>query len=124
VRHYVIANVANQGRALTVPFNTKGVETNMIAYTCFHLYFPWLIDLTLLLRLVAVYPPHFNSIRTSVAVFAFPVVVKLARAIAIGMFCDHFARNIQGNDVFSAFSIGLNTPYGRIEWFLQLFDNT
>jgi hypothetical protein len=99
------------------------MKTNIIAYTCYHVYFPWLVDLVLLLRLAAVYPPRTLTAGTSITIFAFPVLVKITRAVVIGLFCSDITRKLQGNGFSSTFSVGVHTPYSKIEWFLQFFDN-
>jgi hypothetical protein len=96
----------------------------MIVFSCFTVYLPWVVDLVLLVRLAAVYPPSTLPLRSTIAIFAFPVAVKTVRAVVIGMFCAEFAHNIHINGVSSSLLVIIGTPYySKIEWFLQFFDN-
>jgi preprotein translocase subunit SecE len=104
-------------------FEFTNYKIHVEIFTCIMSALPWLVDLTLLFRLVAIYPPRTQALSTTIAVFAFPVAVKLARLVLISLFIKEYAYSIHLNIVQDAVVVSAKIPYGRAEWFLQFFDN-
>jgi hypothetical protein len=84
----------------------------------------WIVDLTLLLRLVAIYPPRSLSRSTAFAIFAFPIVVKLGRLITIVLFIKRWVTLVNGLDnVLGAVVEIAHGPFSKAEWLLEFVDN-
>ena len=84
-----------------------------------------IVDLTLLLRVVIVYPrAHLGPIRFSLLI-ATPVLLKLLRIINLIIFIKAVVGGLNGPNATileeSAFS---SIPYIKIEWTAQLIENT
>jgi hypothetical protein len=109
---------------LTDPFDSNRLAGTQIekAYYFLYGYIPWIINLLLLLRLAAVYPLGTHSKMTIAGVFVFPVAIKIAWivAAALGLKALYEASS-------RGFEAIMNTawtsPWPRVEWFLQIFDN-
>lgn len=87
---------------------------------------PWLTELVLLLRLLVIYPPRRTSKKTLALVFTFPVLVKLVRMACLIVYFHTYVQNTENVPVASRAAESGNfraTPYSKIEWFLQIFDN-
>jgi hypothetical protein len=84
---------------------------------------PMLADCILLLRVVAVYPRSATRPLKFIAILAFPVCAKIVRvaAEAVCWYKLIITTNAVGSEK-AAIQI-YKTPYARVEWFLQTFDN-
>ena len=83
-------------------------------------------ELVLLLRLVAVYPVRLHGVRTLCAILAFPVAVKLVRLATMICYYVQFAREAPsyGGGVMTVQNGPTNSPYVKVEWTLEIFDNS
>ncbi|KAH0827409.1 hypothetical protein J3R83DRAFT_4065 [Lanmaoa asiatica] len=84
-----------------------------------------LVDLTLLLRVIFVYPPsHVGPIRFALLI-AIPVLLKFTRAINIIIFMKALVDAMNGpNAAMMLAIVYTTTPYLKIEWAAQMIDNT
>ena len=85
-----------------------------------------LIDTTLLLRLLAVYPLPSVGPKIYLGILVLPVLLKIARIINLILFIKVLAdatRDPLTANILIA-QIWERAPYLKIEWFAQLFDNT
>lgn len=112
-----------QAHVLTDPFDVKGLTEKVFAFGVIFVFTPWIIDLALLLRLTAVYPPSMQNKLATISVFAFPVLVKVARLVMIILYTRIFWNDLSGNGISSTLISAVNAPYTKAEWFLQIFDN-
>jgi hypothetical protein len=82
---------------------------------------PWVIDLTLLLRLVAIYPPRTQTLSTTASIFAFPIAIKLVRMVVIALFIRGYFTSgrfdFSGEGVVAA----IHGPFVKAEWVLEFF---
>lgn len=95
-------------------------------FTVVALLSPWIAELVLAYRLVAVYPPKRTSWWKLVAVFACPVIFKCARLgcmIAFWRVCFRETAHAANALVAAERLDWGRLPYSRAELFLQIFDN-
>ncbi|GJE92697.1 hypothetical protein PsYK624_088530 [Phanerochaete sordida] len=87
---------------------------------------PWIAELVLAYRLVAVFPPRRTPLWKLAAVFAYPVTIKCVRLgcmIAFWRVCFRETAHA-ANALVAAESLDWGKyPYSRAELFLQIFDN-
>jgi hypothetical protein len=85
---------------------------------------PWVLDLALLLRMLAMFPPRVTSLQTRVALFTFPIVLKAVRFIIIVVWAvDWFRITSSTGDVLSSLDKAWNgKPYIKADSVLQIFD--
>lgn len=81
----------------------------------------------LLFRILAFYPISLTSRRRLLAIFAVPIVVKLGRFIAIGMYLYEFTHN--GNNFSILIMSVAQSAWPKsgpiiVAWSLQIIDNT
>jgi hypothetical protein len=85
---------------------------------------PWVVDLTLLLRVIAVYPPRTTSFMTLVLILAFPVACKIIRlAIIIRSKIAFYDDMVATKEIFGAALRALRGLWPKIEWALQMADD-
>ncbi|KAG8215920.1 hypothetical protein J3R82DRAFT_7892 [Butyriboletus roseoflavus] len=84
-----------------------------------------IVDLTLLIRVISVYPlAQLGPIRFSLLV-AIPVLLKLLRVINLIVFTKVLVDAMNGpNAIVMAESAFSSIPYIKIEWAAQMIDNT
>jgi hypothetical protein len=113
-----------KGRIIVAPFDTADLKQTVFAFACLFTTTPWIIDLVLVLRLAAVYPPKITTRLTTVAIFAFPVVIKIVRLVMIILYNVSFWGDINKASLLNSLSIPAHAfPYSKAEWILQIFDN-
>ena len=88
---------------------------------------PWLAELILACRLLAVFPYRSTPRLTFIAIFAFPVIVKSLRLFSvIAYFVDYGRKYVDasGNAYEDALQHGFrDSPWAKMDWILQIFDN-
>lgn len=118
-----VGNGYLEAHVLTDPFNIKDFTQKVFGFGVIFVFTPWIIDLALLLRLAAVYPPNKQQKLATVSIFAFPVLVKIARLVMIILYTRIFWNDLSGNGISSTLVSAVTAPYTKAEWFLQIFDN-
>lgn len=80
----------------------------------------------LLIRVYAVYPPRVLSWPRILLIYAPIVALKIARIVNIIIFVIHINDNIKGNPFggLDAGPVSWSLPYAKVEWFLQVFDDS
>ena len=101
----------------------------LIKYTitlgCIGVWQSILVDLILLVRLVAVYPPRSVGLIRFTLLITIPVSLKIARVINILLFTVAVAEAAKGpNPTIMTTIVFITKPYLRIEWGTQMTDNT
>ena len=88
-------------------------------------FLPWISELVLLLRLVAVFPVQLTGRKTLMAIIAFPVVVKLVRLACMICYFVQFSRVAPpyGNNIVTVRMSPTESPFMKAEWTLEIFDN-
>ena len=87
---------------------------------------PWVVELILTYRILAVFPPSLTSRQKLCAIFAFPVAVKAARLTCIIIYYHQYipaTAHLTGALGFTAAVDIRRDPYVRTGYFLELFDN-
>lgn len=86
---------------------------------------PLIVDSVLILRLYAVYHPRTTSTSTVMAVFTFPILVKVGRAVAISIFLSRLVNFAKTTDNM-CLAMAVFFPRDKFivtEWILQAADN-
>ncbi|EKM52486.1 uncharacterized protein PHACADRAFT_260933 [Phanerochaete carnosa HHB-10118-sp] len=85
----------------------------------------WISELVLLLRLVAVFPIQLTGRKTLLAIMAFPVAVKLVRLACLVCYYVQFSEVAPpyGNNVLTIQDGPANSPFIKVNWTLEIFDN-
>jgi hypothetical protein len=85
---------------------------------------PWVIDLTLLLRIVAVYPPPSSSRRVLVAALGLPLIIKVVRLTVVltGLIKWH-ATLMRSTELLASAAQMLRSKWAKTEWALRCVDN-
>lgn len=101
-------------------------QPTVMAYGCLSSGIPIFVESILVFRLLAVYPPRRTSTRIVIAVFAPLLVIKVARVVNfIFFYSTVFRKEAEADSSSSALGpASFNHPSPKIEWFLQLVDNT
>jgi hypothetical protein len=104
-------------------FDFTGYKLHTEIVVCMMTVLSWIVDFTLLLRLAAIYPPRTQARSTTLAIFAFPVLVKLGRLIVLAFFIKKWVTLIGGDLVPDAVVMVARGPFSKAEWFLEFVDN-
>jgi hypothetical protein len=112
-----------QGNIVMNIFGFTSYKTHVAILSCTVAILPWIIDLTLLLRLLAIYPPRTQALSTTVCVFAFPIAIKLARLISIALYINEYFSSKRYATSGEGIVAAIHGPFVKAEWFLELFDN-
>ncbi|EKM54747.1 uncharacterized protein PHACADRAFT_97703 [Phanerochaete carnosa HHB-10118-sp] len=102
-------------------------STDFSAFGIFFGIAPWLAELVLALRLLIVFPPSQTPKAKLAAVFAFPVAVKIVRLSCLIVYYHHWIRETDhaASGLQAAETVDYrHSPYSKVEWFLQIFDNS
>lgn len=87
---------------------------------------PYLVEFILILRLLAAFPLKTTSIRQSIVIFTFPVLVKIARTINFTLYMLEYiqlARTPHSSQIIIGFLVlQFNGMKIKLEWMLQIFD--
>ncbi|RPD72760.1 hypothetical protein L226DRAFT_572871 [Lentinus tigrinus ALCF2SS1-7] len=97
-----------------------------VAYASLTILVPMLTDWVVVLRVMAIYPPHKLSHRCLSIIYGPMALVKLARMVIDAVFIVQWTRAVVRN-AESPFRAGMEawaTPYPKLAWFFQLFDST
>jgi len=91
---------------------------------------PFMVELTLLLRILAVYPFNTTPRIKFVAIMTFPVLMKIARLVNLCITLVNLSRSLArynrstDQNPYASGVVSIKTlPNSEIEWFLQVFDN-
>lgn len=88
---------------------------------------PWLVDLVLILRLLAIYPLNTTSLRKIARVFSIPVLLKLGRLAALIVFIVQWKNTVDDasdGDIGAVQKQGFTrSPAIKVEWLAQMADN-
>lgn len=87
---------------------------------------PWLSELVLAIRLLAVFPPNRTSRLTLISVFTFPVIAKVGRLVVLVLYYQKFIQELQHIGIAYEAAQSVNyrhLVYLKIEWFMEIFDN-
>ena len=83
-----------------------------------------LVDTTLLVRLLSVYPPSFVGRRRFIAIAILPVLLKILRIVNLIMFVIVLARAARSEDpVANVEKNWAHSPHLKVEWIAQSVDN-
>jgi hypothetical protein len=104
-------------------FQFTNYRVHTEALICMMTVLSWIIDLTLLLRLAAIYPLHTQARSTTLAIFSFPVLVKLSRLVIMAFFIKKWITLIGGGAAMDAVAKIAHGPFGKAEWFTEFIDN-
>lgn len=85
---------------------------------------PMLVQTILLFRVVTVYPPSKLSWRRRILIYAPFVVLKTGRLINGVIFLAVLYKRTDSSNPLTAGVVSWTLPEIKIEWFLQLSDNT
>lgn len=87
---------------------------------------PMLTQSILLIRVFAVYPPRLLSWPRILLIYTPIVALKIARIVNIVIFVIHINNSIVGNPYggLDAGPVSWSLPYAKVEWFLQVFDDS
>ena len=86
---------------------------------------PLVADCTLIVRVLAVYPPNLLPWTNCLGIYGPIVLFKFARLVNNLVFDVNVGRVLaKAVDPLAAAASAWITPEARIEWFLQMFDNT
>ncbi|KAH9476248.1 hypothetical protein JR316_0011819 [Psilocybe cubensis] len=100
----------------------------MVVFTIGDSFTPWLVELILVLRLVTVYPISRTPRRTWCAIFIPLGLIKIGRMINITIYCAQYTKLLQNPNFQNPISVGQSSwhsqPGTKIEWTLQVVDNT
>ncbi|KAG9312754.1 hypothetical protein JVU11DRAFT_7188 [Chiua virens] len=83
-----------------------------------------LVDLTLLVRLISVYPPQQVGPIRFALLTSIPVLLKLARTVNLLLFTKVMVDTLYGPNAAMADVVFISKPYIKIEWGTQMMDNT
>jgi hypothetical protein len=85
---------------------------------------PWFVDLTLLLRILAVYPPLTTPRKKRIAVLAFPILIKAVRLslLIVGKVL-WYSEFMRAPDPWVSADRELHVVWIKVEWTLQMVDN-
>jgi hypothetical protein len=98
-----------------------------ISFVVAFLLAPWLIDLALIVRLLAVLPFSATPRKQFLAIFLFPLAIKIARLVMLVLIAHQWMseagglsqNNIQAGEQMS----WAHSPYFKAEWICQIIDN-
>ncbi|KAI1795277.1 hypothetical protein LXA43DRAFT_1108278 [Ganoderma leucocontextum] len=87
---------------------------------------PMLTQSILVIRVFAVYPPPLLSWSRIFLIYTPIVALKVARVVNIVIFVIHINDNIKNNPFggLDAGPVSWSLPYAKVEWFLQVFDDS
>ncbi|KAJ6632111.1 hypothetical protein B0H10DRAFT_4695 [Mycena sp. CBHHK59/15] len=106
---------------LEKPISVSGA----IAYTCLACGVPIFVEAILMFRLLAVYPFHRTPRRIFFSIFGPILLIKTGRIANFIIFMTRYSREAKTATSLSQLGVlSLNHPEPKIEWFLQVFDNT
>ena len=113
-----------QINAIIHPFKSF-TQATYVSFGIVLSFVPWIAELVLLLRLVVVFPPQLTGRRAFAAIIAFPVIVKLVRLACMICYYVQFARDAPkfGNGVITVQNGPTQSPFVKVEWTLEIFDN-
>ena len=88
----------------------------------------WVVEMILLLRLLAVYPYSHTPKRLWFAIFIPLVVLKLGRIVNTSIFNAQYNKQLRNHPydspLASSQTVWHEYPFVKIEWILQVIDNT
>lgn len=113
-----------QVRAIVAPLDPQP-ESEFFAFEIAYSLTPWIVDLVLFFRLLAVYNPKHTRASTLISVMAFPVAIKVLRLAMVIIFAVQWHRDIGsiGNAVLAAEKTWRSSFCVKVEWVAQIFDN-
>ncbi|TFK35049.1 hypothetical protein BDQ12DRAFT_635510 [Crucibulum laeve] len=114
-----------QWRAILQPDIIPTV-TEVVAVAWLVYFIPIFVESILIFRIVGVYPPQQTPCLVLLSVFVPLAALKIARLANIIVFIRNFTRiaHAQANPVLAGQLTGNAYPGQKIEWFLQLIDNS
>jgi hypothetical protein len=125
-RRYVELIHIGQLSVLFNPQNGVPVDT-FIAFPIVQSLSTWVVDLTLLMRLIAVYPYSSTPTSKFIAIFAFPAIIKIARIALIVSSEVLYAKLVHSVNSFAVQDVsteGLSTyPTIVAQFFCELSDH-
>ena len=85
---------------------------------------PWITEAALLVRVIVVFNLTHRRVLYTVSLLAFPILIKITRAVLIIIFLVQWRRDTLngGANQFST-TQNLNTWIVKTSWILELFDN-
>ncbi|KLO08017.1 hypothetical protein SCHPADRAFT_623851 [Schizopora paradoxa] len=111
-----VTAILSPQRHIPISFNIAVGTLGVVQYI--------LIDTTLLLRLLSVYPLSFVGRKRFILVAITPVILKVLRVVNLIIFIVMLARAAQSNDsTTNVEKIWTHSPYLKIEWIAQSVDN-
>jgi len=102
-------------------------SSKYISFVTLFLLSPWLIDIALVVRLLAVFPPLSTPRTKFAAIFTFPALIKLARLVMLILLAcewERGSRSLKQNNIGAGNSASwAHSPYFKAEWICQILDN-
>ncbi|KAG5650328.1 hypothetical protein H0H81_012614 [Sphagnurus paluster] len=112
-----------QVTSLLSPFSTLNPVENFM-YTFLSVWVPWITEAILLFRVVVVYRSSFACLSQMLPLLAFPIIVKVARAVCNIIFLVHRKPSSwQPNLHAFANAQTLDTWPVKVTWVLEFVDN-
>ncbi|PFH53348.1 hypothetical protein AMATHDRAFT_137971 [Amanita thiersii Skay4041] len=119
-----VLNVVHEYHAIVDPLNPLD-PSNYVASGIIIIITPFLVQSILVLRLLAVYPLCRTPTRLFISIFLPLALLKIARAINFAIFLKNYVIVVKAvGDAFIAGKYSWNTVNIKIEWILQLVDNS
>jgi hypothetical protein len=113
---------------LLSPFNVPST-TGVMVFAWFSFHAAWLVDLILIFRLLAIFPPKTTPRTQLLTVFALPIALKSARLACLSVAFADFRCGTNVQRAGSVWGCDFNdsgphrSPYSIVAWSLQVLDN-
>ena len=97
-----------------------------IALAVLVFFIPTFVSFILLVRVVAVYPPRRLSWARTILIYTPIALLKTARIVNQCLLTFNMVKAIRGNPFggLDAGPVVWTQPYAKVDWFLQIFDDT
>ncbi|KAH9478635.1 hypothetical protein JR316_0009092 [Psilocybe cubensis] len=120
-------SIFNAIHAILTPLRPLNPDTALV-FTVVITFTPWLVELILVVRLLAVYPYARTPKRTWFAIFIPLILLKIARFVNNTVYAVEYVQLVRNPGSADPISVAQRSwdshPGTKIEWVLQVVDNT